>query len=401
MIAAPESITRVGARAIGTFGTPLRVAATVGATYMAVLAVALAHHGPGDFALVGSYFLTSPGTSEVIRSHATATSSGGYDGQFALFIALDPRHAAASIDKPVYRYSHILYPALARALAGGRPSLVPWAMLAVGLLALLVGTFAIAAILRRNGLPPQLALLYGFFPGVFVSFERETCDLLAYSLAALGVLLLRFGNRRRLLLACVAFAAAGLARESTLLFPAVLAVAHVLSGDGERHARLRRAAILAAAAAAPYAILRVLLRVWLGNGPAAPGGLAPFPFAGLVEQRPWDLSVAVCALAVVVPAVLVGVVAAAAALRGQGSVMLAVLGLQLAIFVVFLPDKGYLEYYGAGRLQVGTVAAALCALPSLRAAHRLAQPVLVAATTLALTPAVVFAALASAGRIPI
>src|SRR5207253_9945322 len=99
--------------------SPLRVAALLTLLYAVAAANALAHDRAGHFAFVGRSFVERPAASRTITEHSVPTTGAGYDGQFALFIALDPTHAAPSIDKPAYRYSHILYPIAARIAAPG------------------------------------------------------------------------------------------------------------------------------------------------------------------------------------------------------------------------------------------------------------------------------------------
>src|SRR5438067_2050010 len=112
-IDAIEGRARVGTpRATWSFflGAPFRLALLVTLVYAGFVAGALAHHSASDFAFVGRTFVSRSETSPTIAEHAPATTREGYDGQFALFIALDPAHAAPSMDKPSYRYTHIFYP---------------------------------------------------------------------------------------------------------------------------------------------------------------------------------------------------------------------------------------------------------------------------------------------------
>jgi hypothetical protein len=343
----------------------VQVAALVTAFYAISFAAALGHHQAADFAFVGRSFAARPGTSATIAAHATPTSRIGYDGQFALFIALDPAHAAPSIDKPSYRYSHILYPVAARVLALGNEALIPAAMLLVNVLAVFFGTLALGLILRREGLPAAWAATFGFFPGALVAFDRDVGDLLAYALVAVAILALRWGTTRRVLVAGLVFALAGLARESTLFFPAVLCLAHLVQRGEERRTRAAEAVALATLAAAPYAAWRIFVLAWLGPSHSVPSGLAPLPFLGFAEEG-WRASTVFNLLVVVVPGLLLGIVALRAGRRGSWWPFPVCLVVQLLVFVVFLPSASYADYFAAGRLQLGTVVAALCCAPLLR-----------------------------------
>jgi hypothetical protein len=181
--------------------SPVAAALLVTAVYTALMVAVLAHHRSAeDFAFVGRSFVDRTGASALIKEHARATTTRGYDGQFALFIALDPAHAKGAVDDPAYRYSHVLYPMAARGLALGDDNLVSAALLVVNLLAAFFGTLALGLILRRHRSSPALAVLFGLFAGALVSFDRDLNDLLAYALVALAALALQSGTRRRLLL---------------------------------------------------------------------------------------------------------------------------------------------------------------------------------------------------------
>jgi len=172
------------------------MAAAALGVYLAFVAVSIAHgFSASSFAFVGRD-MHQP-TSTLAR-YAPPGSTRGYDGQYALFIALDPLHARSVIDAPAYRYSHILYPALARAAALGSPARVPAAMLAVNLLAVAIGVFAIARLLERRRRSPWLALLVAFYPGTFLAVARDLNEPVAIAVTALGLLLLDWASPRRI-----------------------------------------------------------------------------------------------------------------------------------------------------------------------------------------------------------
>jgi hypothetical protein len=96
----------------------------------------------------------------------------------------------------------------------------------VNWLALGGGTLALAAWLRRKGLSPWLALLFGLYPGLFIALRLDLTEPLGYAFVALGVYLFDYGpTRRRVLWAGLSFALGVLARETTAVFPAVYALA--------------------------------------------------------------------------------------------------------------------------------------------------------------------------------
>jgi hypothetical protein len=376
--------------------SPWRVALLVTLLYGALVLGPAIHGRAGDFALVGHRYLDRSGMPASIANHARATSPVGYDGQFALFIALDPEHAAPWVDKPAYRYSHILYPLAARALALGRGAWIPVALLLVNLLAVCIGTLALALILRRNGEPPALAAAFGLFPGLFVAFQRDLGDVLAYSLVPVGILVLRWDRRSRVLLAAAVFAAAGLARESTLFFPAVLVLWQLAAAGAERR-RALTACAFSVLAAAPYVVWRLFLLAWLGPSHSVPSGLAPLPLEGILSRWPWDAGTVGELLVVVVPGLLLGYAALGALRSGRRSPFLLLVLLQVLVFVVFLPSESYADYNAAGRLQLGAVVAALCCTPALRELAPPCRKSLRIGVSLALLPAVLFTLAAAAG----
>ena len=130
---------------------------------------------------------------------------------------------------------------LARAVALGRSAWIPAALILVNLVAVGAGTFCIATLLARSGLPPALAAFYFLFPGLLTAFAEDLSEPLAYGLAALGLLLLAgWRSPGRVAGAAALFALAALTRETTLLIPATAAVIHVATSPREP-GRLRRA----------------------------------------------------------------------------------------------------------------------------------------------------------------
>ena len=139
--------------------------------------VAWAHHighDWQDWAAIGRRFVGASETSPTIaRDAQNATSRLGYDGQFFLYIARDPSGAVPYLDNASYRYGRIVYPLAARGLALGRQEAIPLALVVLNLLAVAVGTWAIAKWLRREQFPEWFALLYAAFPGVFFGVWRD------------------------------------------------------------------------------------------------------------------------------------------------------------------------------------------------------------------------------------
>src|SRR5690348_16603456 len=129
--------------------SPWVVAGCVLAVYAVWIgAYLLGGHDIRDFINVGTRFLGQSNVSSAIRDDPTyryrSPDGIGYDGQFAYYIALDPPNAHVYMDFPAYRYTRILYPMLARALAFGQPALIPYTLLLINYLAVVGGTLALA-----------------------------------------------------------------------------------------------------------------------------------------------------------------------------------------------------------------------------------------------------------------
>lgn len=219
---------------------------------------------PSRLALIGSYYLDQGrGTSLAIDSlRGSDVGPGGYDGQFALFTALDPTGAKAYMDDPAYRYGRILYPLAARAAAAGQDGAIPWALLLINVAAAAVLTFCVAYLLCQAGTSPWFALLVGLSPGLNVAVVRDLTEPLGYALAALALTIVVSRNdRRSFWTGSFVFALAGLARETALLFAVATAVSLALGirafGDGRRRPHLRDGLMLLCIAIAPAVVWRL------------------------------------------------------------------------------------------------------------------------------------------------
>ena len=345
-------------------GTPLAVACAIACFQLGWAGWYVAHHPAVSLAHVGIEFKRHEGTSAAIsRLHGDQSDYFGYDGQFFLYIALDPIRARSYLDVPAYRYSRPLYPLAARALALGRPGAVPWSLLLLGIAGVVTATFAVAKILERERTGVWYAALLGVYPGLLIAVSWDLSEALAYGLAALG--LLAFGREgRRPLLAAACFGLAGVTRETTLLFPLALALALVFQSR-----RVRDGLQLLGLSVLPYVAVKIGLALWLHSaGAARATHFEPLPFLGLIRQWPWsDLHVQQ-ALTVVLPA-LGALVVAWRAFRRFTPELLALV-LNVLVLVVFLPEASYADYLASGRITTGVVLAFMLCLPRVVADHR-------------------------------
>jgi len=209
----------------------------------------------------------------------------GYDGQFTYWIARDPGTAAAAItdrgDIPAYRFQRILHAALSRLFSLGQEPLIPYAMVAIALAFLVIGTWAMEQLLIDIGVSRWYALTYGLFGGVFMAVRMTTTESLAFGLALLAILA---GQRSKLLLQAVLFAIAALAKEPTLFF----AAGYVLYFAANR--RWRAAIRLAVISVVPFILWQVYLYLYMGSFGVGSGGQGATRFEIIPFNGIWQIS---------------------------------------------------------------------------------------------------------------
>jgi hypothetical protein len=198
-----------------------------------------------------------------------------YDGHFAYQIALHGSQATPFLDVPAYRYQRIFYPFLSRILSLGLPTLVPWVLIGVNIIAIAVGTWALEKLLVRCDVSRWYALIYGLYGGNFVALRTNLTEPLAYTLVALAILA---WEKDRRWWAIVAFSLAALTKEVTLIFAAAYAFHALVQRQWRWGAALATAAL-------PYAAFQLILWAWLdtpglGSGGAGATPFSPIPFGG-------------------------------------------------------------------------------------------------------------------------
>lgn len=338
-------------------------------------------HEARDFIKIGTSFQSQSDVSDVIEvdpnyvppRNRDAPQGTGYDGQFSYYMALDFENARHYMDLPAYRYSRVLYPVLARAAAFGDPDLVPVAMIVLNWLALGLLTLAVAAWLRRRSCSPWFALVVGLYPGFLLGLQRDLTEPLAYALVAAGVYLSDYGGRRRLIWSGAVFGLAGLARQTTVVFPLCLIGSLLLSGDGGRtimgriRSNVGRVSVFAALALAPIVAFTAFLYIWL-NELGKGAFLEWIPFAGIVRSTEWELLRQPLVLVTVVTPSLVVAGAALFAVRRVGMrVEFAYLLANVLLFVVLVGRDVYSDGYTSGsRVAAGVVLATVYCVPLLQ-----------------------------------
>jgi len=282
----------------------------------------------------------------------------GYDGQFAYYIALRPLEATPYLDVPAYRYQRILYPLLARSLALGQPALIPWALIAVNVAAIGLGTWATELLLMDLGVSRWYALAYGLYGGQLLALRTDLNEPLAQALVQWAMLA---WVRERRWWAVAAFGLAGLSKETALIFMA----AYILYS---LQRRAWRWVVGLGVGAIPFAAYQFLLWARLGGVGIGSGGAGATPFS-LIPLGGW-LAIAQVKLAaflvislIVVPMSVLPALAGMALssrdlLRGEDHPF--VLSLLLnSVAIMFLPASTFREPAAMLRLTQGLAASML------------------------------------------
>ena len=197
--------------------------------------------------------------------------SEGYDGQFILSIAQDPRPAnvAPHLDVPAYRYQRILLPLLARLFSFGSSAAIPWLIPLLGLLAHTAGAWAVGELFCSWGINRWYSLIYAFWAGFTRALVVDLPEPLAYGLVAGCFLALQ---RERNLVGWLLLGLSLFAKEVTLPFVFAVLVADLLKR------RWRAVLGLSLMALLPFVLFQVWLWLTFGQPGLGSGGAMATPF---------------------------------------------------------------------------------------------------------------------------
>jgi hypothetical protein len=209
----------------------------------------------------------------------------GHDGRFFFVQANDPwllapDENASILDRPAYRSQRMLYPTMAGGLGTFPPQAVVWGLLVVNVLAMALGSWAVAVIASEMGASPWWGLAFVLNLGLVSELTVDGAGVIAAAAAFGSIAMLKRG---RTWPAVALMALATLAREVMLV--AALGSAFYLW----RRQRRRDAiwmAVVPAACLATWA-LYARLRIGLDSGGAEILEIG-LPFAGFLEAlRGW------------------------------------------------------------------------------------------------------------------
>jgi hypothetical protein len=204
----------------------------------------------------------------------------GHDGKFFFVQAndpwvLEPDVNAQVLDRPLYRSQRMLYPVLAGGLGLLGPEAIVWAMLAVNLLAMGVGSWVVARIADDMGGSPWWGLAFALNIGFFSEVNIGGAGVVAAA-AAFGAVLMFM--RDRVAVGIGLLVAAVLAREAMLIAVAGAALWFWL----ER--RRKTALTVAAVPGLAVVIWAAYLRLRIGEGHVtAEVEEIGWPFVGFAE----------------------------------------------------------------------------------------------------------------------
>lgn len=332
-------------------------------------------HDPRSFILIQRQMVLASHASKVIKVEPGFPYVGKgreYDGANYYVMALDPVNARYYVTGGSYYYSRVLYPLAARLLALGQPGLIPYTLILINLISVVWGTVMLAAWLRRKRVPPWFALIYAADSGVFVAFQRDLTEPLAYALLATGIYILQFGGKRRVIWSGVCFALAVLTRDKAAILALVAILGFFLGHDLHlrnfrlpqiRH-QLPGTIALAAMTLLPYTALKVFLYLWLHSVTIAPAQQVA-PFAAMFSARVSGQILLSDVLGAMVPAATCAVLALWSFLRGSRDLSLAALFLLVIVTTVTLNPEYFIDVTGLMRATILVVMATLYALPAL------------------------------------
>ena len=112
--------------------------------------------------------------------------TSGYDGQSYYYIGADP-FIRTGLYLIGFRYQRYLYPFLAHILAFGRRTLLPYSLLAINILAILIGTLFLSFMLKKRGINVWYSLIFALGIGNIMAMQYDLTSPLYICLALAGI----------------------------------------------------------------------------------------------------------------------------------------------------------------------------------------------------------------------
>lgn len=196
-----------------------------------------AHHAGRRKTLLAVGLVTLAGVSALLLAWTLAHRGRGIeaflgvDGNKYRTVAENPLGCSRAFWDSPYRYQRVLVPTAWWLLGAGRREAIPYASVALNLVAVCLGTVLVGWVLAEGGLSPWWALLYGFAPGLQRALTAGHLEPVGNLLIA-AALVAWLKERRRLLL--VLLTLLPLVKEVYVVFPVAFFAAEVLTGKRPR-----------------------------------------------------------------------------------------------------------------------------------------------------------------------
>jgi hypothetical protein len=294
----------------------------------------------------------------------------GYDGQFVYQIALRPFGAAPYLDIPAYRYQRILYPIVGRIVGLGQPSLIPWALIGLNVLALTAGTHVMGIILAERGLSRWYAVTVGVFAGQLVSLRLDVNEPFSLAFALLGLHAFEEGRRW---LGAIYLSLSMLSKETALAFVGGYLAYFLLKGCWRAFIETGLISL------GPFTLLQAILwrafgEIGLRSGGQGATAFSLIPFGGMFAFTTSRLETFLVSFLILGPLVLLPSLALTASLfrtffKRDFSPVAIILALHI-ILMATLPFSTYVDLPGVLRLTSGLVVATV-AFAAITQSHRM------------------------------
>jgi hypothetical protein len=300
--------------------------------------------------------LAKPGSQ---YSLLESNESEGYDGQFNLYIALNPNpdEIINSLDVPAYRYQRILYPIFARAISLGQTIWVPWILPLLSLAAYYLSVQRLSWMLKNWGQNSWFALAYSLWVGITLSLRLDLAEPLAFGFVIFAI---SEHYRGREKWSWVYYLLAVFTKETMLVFAAGQLLAYVVKKEWKKFLYLG-SLITISYAAFQYWLFNTFGQFGLGSGGIRATSFEWIPFNGIWRIGEFGFSLLLTFFVLYLP---IAIVPSLMGLRhsirkakqAPGELVTINLFLQ-SLLLFFLPFSLYREPIGAFRMLIGLLLA--------------------------------------------
>lgn len=157
--------------------------------------------------------------AEELLGDVIVAPDAGHDGKFFFSQAMDPFYLdpdthAVFLDRPTYRAQRMLYPTLASLGGLLSPMGTVWGLIAINVIAMVIGTVFTSLVARELGVSPWFGLVFVLNPGLIVALNIDGANIVAMAALMAGIY---YVMTERVMVASIAMTASVLARETMLI----------------------------------------------------------------------------------------------------------------------------------------------------------------------------------------